>query len=83
MPEIWVGTRERAETIWNVYVVLELLQIGDAENRSLFTRALKLLLSPANDPTSCGRAFRGLYEEDRAKAHEIAREAVAHLGDQS
>lgn len=83
MPEIWVGTRERAKTIWNVYVALELLQIGDEENRSLFARAIKVLLSPANDPTGCGRDFRALYEEDRAQAHEIARAAVEYLESQS
>lgn len=78
--ELW---RERAQKIWNVYSTLELLRGGDVERRSLAARAIETLLSPASDHTSCGRAFRSLYEEDRAQAREIARAALEYLESQS
>lgn len=78
--ELW---RERAEKIWNLYSTLELLRGGDVERQALAARAVQVLLSPASGHTSCGRAFRALYEEDRAQAGEIAQTALGYLESQS
>ena len=78
--ELW---RERSEKIVFVFLALEELSKEAGSMGGLASRVVEALLSPDSPHTSCGRAFRALYEEDRIRAGEIARSALAYLESQS
>ena len=78
--ELWRG---RAEAIRNLFFVLERLNKGSEAEKEIAAEALDTLLSPASAHTSCSRAFRALYESDRARAEEIFRAVLVYLKSQS
>jgi hypothetical protein len=75
--------RERAEKLVNLFVALEMLRDGNEANRDLAARVIEKVTSTASAHASCARAFRSLYQENRNRAAEIAREAQTYLDSQS
>ena len=69
--------KRRAQLIYFLFVALQMVDNGDAQERADGQRMVDHYTSPKSEHTNCLRSFHRLYRDDVMQAESIARDALA------